>query len=246
MARAFDNGSSQYLEVDSVPTTAVPLSIACWFNSDDDANTQCLCALLDASSSNLNYFALQLQGGVAGDPISALTSDGAATSSATTTSGYTAGTWHHTLGVWAAVDSRSAYIDGGGKHTSTASRTPTGIDRLSIGARRDTGPGQYMSGNIAELAVWLAALTDAEALILAEGYSPLFIRPASLAFYLPLVRDEDEDIVGGLSLTAGRAPTIAAHPRIIYPAPQALAHIAAATGISIPVLYHHYKMLRTA
>jgi hypothetical protein len=34
-----------------------------------------------------------------------------------------------------------------------------------------------------------------------------------------LIRDADEDIVGGLSLTANGTPTVEAHPRIYYPVP---------------------------
>jgi hypothetical protein len=35
MARAFDDGSSQYLQVGSTPVSAAPLSVAAWFKTDD-------------------------------------------------------------------------------------------------------------------------------------------------------------------------------------------------------------------
>jgi hypothetical protein len=57
-----------------------------------------------------------------------------------------------------------------------------------------------------------------------------------------LIRDEDEDIVGGLSLTAYNTPSVAAHPPILYPILQSIAvpATAAGPGATVPPLYYHY------
>ena len=61
--------------------------------------------------------------------------------------------------------------------------------------------------------IWNVALTAAEIASLAKGFSPRLIRPQSLAFYAPLIR-ETLDIRGGLTLTDSGS-TVADHPRII-------------------------------
>ena len=217
MARLFDDASSQYLEVASVPTADMPLSIACWFYTDSDSALQSLVTLADVTASS-KFYRLQAEGTVAGDPVQAVYAR-TSTVSAATTSGYSTNTWHHALGTFTSVDLRTAYIDGGSKGTEATNMgvfTPTA---LAIGRSNDSSPDRYVSGSIAEVAIWIAVLTDDEAIILARGYSPLLVRPQSLVFYLPGIRDADQDIVGGLSLTPVNAPTISAHPRVFYPAP---------------------------
>ena len=233
MARLFNDAASQRLYVASTPVSGPPLSMACWFNSDSIALHQVLVAVYYLyGAGGYQHHRLMIRGNEAGDPVAASTQGSAVVTytDATTTSGYSANTWHHALGVWAADNDRRAYIDGGSKGTDATnlvlSSTP---NRVNISGIPD-GAGatiQYMSGYIAELAIWNASLTDAEATILAAGYSPLLVRPQSLVLYIPLVRDNDKDIVGGRSFTALNAPTIAAHPRVLYPTGYRL-------GVTIP------------
>ena len=72
-----------------------------------------------------------------------------------------------------------------------------------------------MTGLIAEVGIWNAALTAAEIASLAKGMNCDKIRPQSLVFYAPLVRDL-LDQKGGRTITNNNAATVAAHPRI-YP-----------------------------
>ena len=71
-----------------------------------------------------------------------------------------------------------------------------------------------MNGSIAEPAIWNVALTDAEIASLAAGFTPDQIRPQSLQFYAPLVRDL-VDARGGRTITNVNSATVATHPRII-------------------------------
>jgi len=72
-----------------------------------------------------------------------------------------------------------------------------------------------MGGQIAEVGIWNAALTAAEIASLANGMTCEKIRPQSLVFYAPLVRDLI-DQKGGLAITNNNAATVSNHPRI-YP-----------------------------
>lgn len=74
------------------------------------------------------------------------------------------------------------------------------------------------------------ALNTSEIAALAKGLSPLLIRPTSLVFYLPLVRDADRDVVGGLALTAFNVPTVGDHTKIFNPAPRVFWNVPAAAG----------------
>jgi len=77
------------------------------------------------------------------------------------------------------------------------------------------GANNLSSFSTAEVGIWNAALTAAEVAALAKGVTCDQIRPQSLVFYAPLVRDL-VDQKGGLTITNNNGATIANHPRI-YP-----------------------------
>jgi hypothetical protein len=66
---------------------------------------------------------------------------------------------------------------------------------------------------IAEVGIWNAALTADEIASLADGMTCDKVRPQSLVFYVPLVRDL-QDVRGGLSITNNNTATVANHPRV--------------------------------
>jgi len=72
-----------------------------------------------------------------------------------------------------------------------------------------------MNGLIAEVGIWNVALTVAEIASLAKGITCDKVRPQSLVFYAPLVRDLS-DQKGGRAITNNNGATVANHPRI-YP-----------------------------
>ena len=229
MARAFDDGSSQYLSVSSAAHSSYPLALVAWAYSDDAAAGQHVLSIGEGSG-NSNFHSLLLAGGVAGDPLRAQTRAAGSTNHASTSTGYSANTWHHLAGLFVSATDRRALIDNGGKGTDSTSRSPTGLDTTRIGVVAINTPFNYMSGYIAEaavydLSVWPGATDsdkadafEAAALpALAAGYSPLLV-PLGLVFYCPLIRDNDEDLSGGLSLTASGSPTVEAHPPVLYAA----------------------------
>ncbi|KKN02975.1 hypothetical protein LCGC14_1112390 [marine sediment metagenome] len=215
MARTFVEASSESLVVDSTPVTAHPLTMACWFKAVDITDTEVLMWLGDKDVGD-DFWRLEALGSFGGDPIGALAQDGAG-NRATTSTGFSAGTWHHACGVFTNSSLRAAYLDGGGKGTDTGVKSPDNADRIAIGASADSTPSGYCDADIAECAIWNVALTDAEVARLAQAFSPKMVRLDALVFYAPLIRDEDRDIIGGLTLTPTGTPTISPHTRMIYP-----------------------------
>jgi hypothetical protein len=69
------------------------------------------------------------------------------------------------------------------------------------------------NGTIAEVGIWNAALTAAEIASLAKGMTCDKVRPQSLVFYAPLVRDLN-DQKGGLTITNNNGATVANHTRV--------------------------------
>ncbi len=72
---------------------------------------------------------------------------------------------------------------------------------------------QFCDGRIAEVGIWNAALTAAEIASLAKGMACDKIRPQSLVFYAPLIR-EIQDVRGARTITNNNAATVATHPRV--------------------------------
>ena len=129
-----------------------------------------------------------------------------------------AGQWCHAAAVFAGATSRSVYLNGGNKKTDTTqSSLLFTYNRLRIGARANIWGPEYSHGDIADVGIWSAALTDDEIAALAMGASPLLVRPTQLWFYAPLVRNLN-DYKQGLTLTGygtgGTAPSVSNHSRI--------------------------------
>lgn len=234
MARLFDDSDLQLLSNGAAVLTAEPITMACWFYSDD-ATSEFALMNLGASANNRATHLLELRGDVGGDPVRALSlRDPSGSLGVDTTTGYSANTWHHACGVWAAVDDRRVFIDGGSKGTTTSSLTVTTLDRTTIGVLRRSLDVIHLSGRIAEAAFWNVALTDAEVAVVAK-FSPLFVKPENLVFYMRGFREtssgDDMDIIGGLVMTSeGTAGDVGntPHPEIFSFAPPLIGFAAAA------------------
>jgi len=228
MARLFDDGSSEYLQIESFVITSYPLAMACWFNVNDDSVSQQLMGIADKDVTNYNI-RLKAACAVEGKPVQTYVHNYGQPSAAFvyTSTGLTINTWHHACGMWLSVSERHAYIDGGSKGSEIATTVGAMVnhDRFAIGADRDSSPGSYMSGMIAEAAIWNLTdwgANDAEREInfekviasLAKGFTPDNYL-LGLVAYWPLVRGLTDEF-GGYNLTAN-GTVVVAHPRIIQP-----------------------------
>ena len=184
-----------------------------WFKPDAINNGD-LCAL--AIGTNIDSHRQNIYLGN-DNKVRAQSRDGSTNVSAATSSSFVAGSWQHAAGVWSATNARAAFLNGGGKGTETSTVNPAGLNAIAIGRFPSLSPGGYWDGELAEMAMWNVALTDAEVLQLSKGFSPSFIRPSKLVFYAPLIKNEDIDLRGRLKFTMVGTPTVVRHPRIIYP-----------------------------
>jgi len=206
------NGTNQRLNTTSTPVAAAPLTLACWFRADDVTTNRCLFEL--ATSVGVEGFRLIAAGAIAGDPIFADYVVPTSGTNAQSTAGYTANTFHHAAATFPNNTTVTVYLDGGNSATSTGLALNPAPTRINIGARfAASSAGLFMDGRIAEVGIWNAALTTAEIASLAKGMTCDKVRPQSLVFYAPLVRDLI-DQKGGLTITNNNGATVANHPRV--------------------------------
>lgn len=205
------NGTNRFLTA-TTPITAVPITVSCWFYANNNTANMALVVLED--SGGTHRFDLQALGVTTGDPIQCGAAAGGSSSFARTSTGFSANTWNHACGVQSAINSRTAYLNAGGQVNNTGIQIPVGISVLKIGALNLSGTNaSFFNGSVAEVGIWNAALTAAEIASLAKGMTCDKVRPQSLVFYAPLVRDLI-DQKGGLTITNNNGATVATHPRV--------------------------------
>jgi hypothetical protein len=208
------NGTNQYLSC-AAPLTGLvyPYTFACHFKPNNITDTG---VMVQIGPANGNYWGLLNAGSIAGDPVVANHSaQAAAVGGARSTAGYTANDFFHACGIFESASLKKAYLNGANEGTNTAAIfAASSATELLIGARRAAGAlGTYYGGIIAEVGIWSAALTAAEVASLAKGMTCDKVRPQSLVFYAPLVRDLI-DAKGGLTITNKNSATVANHPRV--------------------------------
>ena len=206
------NGSNQFLNA-TAPVSEPPLTMAYWTNVPAFGGV--IVGLCDNGSSANRY----LSGFDSPAPhyascVAFNASNTAGVAATTTTASLN--TWHHLGCVFTSTSSRTSYLDGGGSATNTTSIVPTvaSINILRVGNQRFNGVNvSHSQPNVAELGIWNVALTADEIASLAKGMTCDKVRPQSLVFYAPLVRDLI-DYKGGLTITNNNTATVANHPRV--------------------------------
>lgn len=212
MAYEFTAASSQYLSMNSAVVTGEPITLAAWFNRK---NTTANHAFVSVGSSSSTNFITLLASTPPNNFLIFLVNDGVNPPTSQVYPGATSNTWHHACGTFDTSKQVRAFLNGanGGALTSAANFTTQ--DRTTIGGRFGAGGvvAQFADALIAEVGIWSAALTAAEIASLAKGMTCDKVRPESLVFYAPLVRDL-QDLSGGLTITNNNAATVATHPRV--------------------------------
>lgn len=221
MARLFDDGSSEYLEIAQAIFSSPPFAVTAWINSEDVTQSQVWAYIGNSSVGNSAFRMFIIASKIYANSVEPGTS-----ANAITTSNLTDNTWHHVCAIYVAAANRRAFLDGGSKGTNSTSVTPASLDITAIGSEAQVVPGSFFKGKIAEVALYDLSQwpggTDGDKAdnfekilpSLAEGFSPTHF-PLGLTAYWPLIRGLN-DKVGGYNLSAN-GTTVANHPRIILP-----------------------------
>lgn len=211
MAYTF-NGTDQYIHnASSSPVSTTPCTLACWFRATVN-NGDNLVQVSDSSGNNSHRIGLYSTN----NSFRIGSTANGTNSNADGTEIISLNIWNHLCGVFTSTTSRTGYLNGSNAVTNTTSRSPTGFSRTLIGVRRNASTFQaHFPGQIAEVGIWSAALTAAEINSLASGVGCSLIRPQSLVFYAPLVRNIFDYTDAKLALTNNNTATVSdLHPRI--------------------------------
>lgn len=141
------DGTDDYITVPMAHQSA-PLTMECLFWRTGESSIP-LVYLRDSGVAFI-YFALHTPWQLNPNPVYFVASTGAGAANASTTGPNLAqSTWHYAAGVAVSATDRTAYANGADPGSNTASRAPTNIDTLFIGAA-NTGGG-FLPGRIAEV-----------------------------------------------------------------------------------------------
>lgn len=169
----FDRTTPDYL-LNTTFSITEPFTLACWANKNEGAFDGVLLSVADNSVPD-DQHRLIIQ---ATEQVIASTYDGTV-SNAIATANVTLNTWEHICGVWAAANSRAAYLNAANKGTNADARAVVGIDTVAIGITADSTPFGAMSGRISDVRFYNIAKTDAEVY-------EMYANPWEL--YKPLIR----------------------------------------------------------
>jgi hypothetical protein len=213
MAYNFVSTSTQYITSSSPSMSVHPTTMSAWVYATNNVAAMTVLNFTENTGSN-NGFRLTLAGQAAGDPVRA-TSFGSANSISTIgdtgPSGFNLNTWHHVCGVFTSSTLRVVYRDGVAGSNATTLVDFTSLTSISIGSLRLGST--LMDGYISDVGIWSAALNTDEINSLAKGFSAKKIRPQSLTYYVPLIRNLQEHR-GNIALTNNNTATVVQHNRV--------------------------------
>lgn len=217
MSRDF-NGTTAYVgRSDNLGLTGYPFSFFCWFNGTSFGGSQrTLFSLYENANDFIDTVNVIITTGsklklVCRDAVNGYVEF-------ETSATATAGVWSSAAAIWAASNSRALYLNGANKVTNTGA-TAIGladINRMALGAFRQTPTIEFFAGQIAHAAMWNTALTDDDVAMLHAGLHPTRVKSTSLRAYWSLSgKDSPEvDIVGRNDLTVTNATVSNEEPRI--------------------------------
>lgn len=192
--------------------TAYPLTLAAWFNRNRSPSATPLFLVTVDFSGGTQFHGIALE--ATSNNVSARTNAGGSLGTAVSTTTFTTNEWNHAAGVLDSSTLRTVYLNAGGEGASATNLTPSSINNTTIGARyANSSLGNFADAMIAEVGIWNVALTKPEIASLANGATCNLVRPQSLVFYAPLIRNL-QDIKGGLTLTNNNGATVVNHPRV--------------------------------
>jgi len=214
MAYNFVSTSTQYITSSSPSMSVHPTTMSAWVYATNNVAGMGVLNFSENTGTN-NGFRINLAGQATNDPVRASSTLGASTSISsvgdTGPSGFNLNTWHHVCAVFTSSTLRVVYRDGIAGSSATALIDFASLTTISIGALRLGNT--LMDGYISDVGIWSVALNTSEIASLAKGFSAKKIRPQSLTYYVPLIRNLQEHR-GNITLTNNNTATVVQHNRI--------------------------------
>lgn len=238
MALSF-NGSTSKLQFATPFVSAPPATLMAWIKPDATYSGEINCFGLSNSAATTQLFRIHFNRAAAADQVAfQFRANDNLDRTAIGATNLVADTWNHVCGTVEIVAGPTANLEVflNGDSDGTASGESSGIitlDHVDVGVLGRTTDAQFWDGEIAECAAWSVVLSDAEIAVLAMGVSPLFVRPQSLAFYAPLIRDVREITTANV-VSANTDTTVFSHPPMRYPFMQQSLVPAAEAPVSTP------------
>lgn len=218
MAYSF-NGTNQFLSASSpitlgsVTTTPSTFSMSAWIYPTGGQNTRR--GILSVYRTN-NNGRCSIVLGANNLAIAYVNGAVSATRIHSSVSSVSLNNWHHVIGIFSASLSPTIYLNGviGTLTTNNTLGLQTGDSNFGIGLERAST--SWFNGLIADVAIWNTnTINSNEIISLSKGISASKIRPQSLIFYAPLIRDLS-DCKANRTITNNNSATVADHPRIYY------------------------------
>jgi hypothetical protein len=218
VAYNFTASSIQHLEVADTASLDITgaLTLVAWIKSTGNysINNRGIVTKFVTATNNRSYGLYITSAGL---PAFIISNNGLSAGGQFATGATVVGTdWRHTAGVFTPSTKLETFLDGasdGVNTTSIHSSIYSGSAPLWIGLITNLSDIFSFDGLIAEAAVYSTNLTADEIKSLAAGVTCDKVRPQSLVFYAPLIRDL-QDVRGGLAITNNNSATVADHPRV--------------------------------
>lgn len=211
MGLTFSSGNR--LTLTTALATATPFSFAGWFYPTAFTASPSLLTVQNSTGSDYFCAYLNTSGFLLAEPSAAGTVHAAVTTVASTLNA-----WNHFAAVFASSTSRSVYLNGANKITSTVSCVPASLSLSVLGGfGSDSARADYFLGNLSFCSSWSIDLSDGDVLSLSLKFGPKKVRPDKLISY-PLMRgtSPEADQVGS-SWTVFGSPPVSANPGIYAP-----------------------------
>jgi len=206
MARGFTTASSQKVEVASASLpTALPVTIAMWvYLPATPAATE---AMFQFGLDTDNFCEVQWR---TDDKLRIRYKD-AGNNRAADSSVLSTPAWYHIAAAYGddLGDNATLYVNGSVDGIATPLVSPSGMDTFAIGDRPAYSTAAPLTGRVADAGLWTALLDTSEVTAL-QTAAPNRVDTANLVGYWPLRDGNDNDLVGGLHMTATNAPTVEA------------------------------------
>lgn len=203
MAFDFDGTIGKFVSSESAPATAAPLTMSCIVNP--------------RTTTNVDYFIFNLGNRTANTAFLLYSSNQNISfwqNAQANLGGFVLG-FQQVTGITSSETSRFVFRNELKSSENTQAVAPPGINAMGIGAKYyNNGNGDVaLNGLLAEVAVWSVALTDDEVRSLSKGFKATRVRPQSLVFYAPLLRNL-QDLRQARALINNNGVSVADHPRV--------------------------------